>query len=143
VVIPAVPLPKDGSIRTPVDFTLRPGWSFDAKRRTFMSSTGETVSPVDDVPVGSKIVYKAPGLARKDASTLNEHERAMRRYMQLILPAGESAARLLSTVRAWPPVEEASAGPEVSLPGGVLAPRPEGMVRTPHSGRPAPSPRKR
>jgi hypothetical protein len=116
VVIPAVPAPKDGSVRTPVDFTLKPDWSFDTKHRTFTSEKGEKFSPFDDLPAGSKIVYKAPGLARAGASTLNEHERAMRRYMQLILPAGESAARFLQTVRSWAPVEKASAGPQVSLP---------------------------
>lgn len=117
MVIPAVPPPKNGSIRTPLDFTLKRDWSFDTKHRTFTSSRGKTFSPFDDLPVGSKIVYKVPGLARADASTLNEPERALRRYMQLILPAGESAARFLRMVRAWSPVEEANAGPEVSLPG--------------------------
>lgn len=117
--IPAVPSPKDGRIRTPVDFTLKPDWSFDTKHRTFRSAKGAGFSPFADLPAGSKIVYKAPGLARADPSTLNEHERALRRYMQLILPAGESAARFLPAVRAWPPVEEASAGPDVSLPGAL------------------------
>ena len=117
--IPAVPLPKDGSIRTPLDFTLKPDWSFDPKRRTFRSAKGKTFSPFDDLPKGSRIVYKVPGLARADASTLNQHERALRRAMQLILPPGESAAGLLSKVRAWPPVQEARAGPEVSLPGAL------------------------
>ena len=116
MVIPAVPAPKDGSIRAPVDFTLKPDWSFETKRRIFMSAKGDKFSPFADLPAGSKIVYKAPGLARADVSKLNEHERALRRYMQLILPAGESAARLLPLVRSWPPVEEAGAGPEVSLP---------------------------
>ena len=117
MVIPAVPSPKDGSIRRPVDFTLKPGWSFDTKHRIFKSEKGEKFSPFDDLPAGSKIVYKTPGLARADASTLNKHERALRRYMQLILPAGVSAPRFLPKVRAWPPVKEAGAGPDVSLPG--------------------------
>lgn len=117
MVIPAVPPPKDGSIRTPLDFTLKSGWSFDPKRRIFTSPKGETFSPFRDLPAGSKIVYKTPGLARSDPSKLNEHERALQRYMQLILPAGVSAARLLPAVRAWPSVESAGTGPEVSLPG--------------------------
>jgi hypothetical protein len=116
VVIPAVPSPKDGSIRTPLDFTLKREWSFDPKHRIFTSAKGEKFSPFADLPAGSKIVYKAPGLARADPSTLNEHERALGRYMQLILPAGESAARFLPMVRSWAPVEEANAGPQVSLP---------------------------
>ena len=114
--IPAVPSPKDGSIRTPLDFTLKPDWSFDTKRRTFRSAKGETFSPFAGLPPGSRIVYKAPGLARADPSTLNEHEQALRRYMQLILPPGESLAPFLPRVRTWPPVQEAHAGPDVSLP---------------------------
>jgi hypothetical protein len=111
-----VPAPNDGSIRTPVDFTLKPDWLFDTKRRTFVSESGERFSPLGDVPQGSRIVYKVPTLARADGSTLNEHERALRRYMQLILPKGTSPARYLRTVRAWPSVEEAHVSPEVSLP---------------------------
>lgn len=117
MVIPAVPAPKDGSIRTPIDFTLKPDWSFDTKRRVFTSVKGEKFSPFADLPAASRIVYKTPGLARASVSTLNEHERALRRHMQLILPKGESPVQFLRAVRAWPPVHEASAGPEVSLPG--------------------------
>ena len=114
--IPAVPSPKDGSIRTPLDFTLKAEWTFDTKKRTFRSAKGETFSPFADLPSGSTIVYKAPDLARSDPSKLNEHERALRRYMQLILPAGVSPSRLVAVVRKWPPVDDAHAGPEVSLP---------------------------
>ena len=114
--IPAVPVPKDGSVRTPIDFKLKSGWSFDTKRRTFESETGETFSPRGELPEGSRIVYKVPNLARADPSTLNEHERDLRRYMQVILPRGRIAREFLQTVRAWPPVEEAHVGPQVSLP---------------------------
>ena len=105
-----------GSIRTPVDFTLKPDWSFDTKRRTFVSESGEKFSPLGYVPQGSRIVYKVPTLARADGSTLNENERALRRYMQLILPKGTSPATYLRTVRAWPSVEEAHLSSQVSLP---------------------------
>ena len=114
--IPAVPLPKDGSIQTPIDFTLKSGWRFDLKRRIFESDTGETFSARGELPEGSKIVYKVPNLARADASRLNDAERDLRRYMQVVLPRGASPAKYLKVVRAWPPVEEAHTGPEVSLP---------------------------
>jgi hypothetical protein len=116
VTIPAVPLPKDGSVRPSIDFTLKPGWSFDTTRRTFKSERGETVSPLGDLPKGSRIVYKVPSLARKDAKKLDKHERALLRYMQVVLPAGERPERHLRTVGAWPPVEEAHVTPQVSLP---------------------------
>ena len=115
--IPAVRSPKDGSIRTPLDFKLKSGWRFDTKGRAFESDSGEKFSPRGALPDGSKIVYKVPNLARADASKLNEHERELSRYMQIILPHGESPAKYLRAVRAWPPVEDAQAGPEVSLPG--------------------------
>jgi hypothetical protein len=114
--IPAVPLPQDGSVRTPVDFKLKPGWRFVSRSCTFESDTGETFSPRGDLPEGSRIVYKVPNLARADASKLNEHEKELRRYMQLILPQRTSAAKYQSTVRGWPCVEDSHAGPEVSLP---------------------------
>ena len=114
--IPAVRLPKDGSVRTPLDFTLKSGWRFDMKRRAFKSDSGETFSPRGALPKGSRIVYKVPNLAQADASALSEHERELRRYMQVILPHGESPAKYLRTVRAWPSVEEVHVAPAVSLP---------------------------
>lgn len=117
MVIPAVPAPADGSVRTPIDVTLKRGWSFDAKRRRFVSAKGEAFSPFADLPKGTRIVYKAPHLARAAVSTLSAHEIALLRYLQVILPSAEPVARYLSAVRAWPPVEHAAAGPDVSLPG--------------------------
>jgi hypothetical protein len=95
---------------------LKSNWHFDTKRRTFESDAGETFLPRADLPAGSRIVYKVPNLARAHASKLNEHERDLRRSMQVILPRGESPARYLRAIRAWPSVEEADVGPEVSLP---------------------------
>ncbi len=48
---------------------------------------------------------------------LSPSERDLRRYMQVILPDGVSAADYVEIVRAWPSVEEAWVAPEVSLPG--------------------------
>jgi hypothetical protein len=117
VTIPAVHVPKDGSIRTPIDFTLKPGWQFDTKRRIFESDTGEKFSARGELPEGSKIVYKVPNLARADPSRLSKHERDLGRYMQAILPKGDPPDKYLKVVRAWPPVEEAHVAPDVSLPG--------------------------
>lgn len=114
--IPATPAPDDGTIRTPVDFKLKPGWHFDAKRRSFESATGETFSVRGELPKGSRIVHTAPNLAHADVADLNEHELELRRYMQLILPHGEAAGRYLATVLSWPAVEEATIPPRPSLP---------------------------
>ncbi len=105
-------------MRTPIDFTLKPGWRFDVKRQPgiFEFETGEKFSARGDLPKGSKIVYKVPNLARANPSRLNDAERDLRRYMQVILPPGESTNKYLKVIRAWPSVEEAHAGPEVSLP---------------------------
>jgi hypothetical protein len=114
--MPAVPLPKDGNPRTPLDFKLKSDWHFDTMSRTFASDAGEKFSPRGELPAGSRIVYKAPNLARADPTKLNGPEQDLRRYMQVILPRGESADRYLQVIRSWPPVEEARIGPEVSLP---------------------------
>ena len=115
--IPAEPLPADSNVRTPIDLKLKAGWTFDAHRRAFESDRGEKFSPRGELPKNSRIVYKTPNLARADESELNEHEKELRRYMQVILPAGESPADYVGAVRAWPCVEEAHAAPQVSLPG--------------------------
>lgn len=114
--IPAVPLPRGGSVRVPLDFKLKPGWHFATKRGEFESESGERYSPRGELPKGSRIVYKVPNLARAAPSNLNEHERDLRRYMQVILPKGESPARYVRAIRAWPAVEEAHVAPQVSLP---------------------------
>ena len=116
--IPEVPLPTDGSVRTPIDFTLKAGWSFETKNRIFTSENGETFSPFAGLPKGSRIVYKVPRLARASVSKLSDAERALRTHMQLILPAGETATAYRREVQAWPVVEAARVGPQVSLPGG-------------------------
>ena len=116
--IPEVLPPTDGSVRTPIDFTLKAGWSFDTKSRIFTSESGETFSPFSSLPKGSKVVYKVPRLARANVSKLSEAERALRPHMQLILPAGETPTEYRSAVQAWPVVEAAQVGPQVSLPRG-------------------------
>jgi hypothetical protein len=114
--IPAVRLPAGSKVRTPIDLKLKPKWRFDQKRRVFVSDSGEEFVPRGQLPRNSRIVYKVPGLVHADQARLSKHERDLRRYMQVILPAAESPAGYLEVVRAWPAVEEAHVAPEVSLP---------------------------
>jgi hypothetical protein len=114
--IPAVRLPANSRIRIPVDLKLKPGWRFNPDRRVFESDTGEKFTPRGDLPKNSRIVYKVPNLARVKAANLSKSERDLRRYMQVILPAGESPAEYVNVVRGWPCVEEAHVAPEISLP---------------------------
>jgi hypothetical protein len=111
---PAVPAPD--SVRTPVEARLKPGWRYDASRRKFVSESGETFSPAGELPKRSKIVYKIPALAAARAAGLTSAERDLQRYLQVILPAGESPADHLQAVRSWPSIEEAHVAPQVGLP---------------------------
>jgi hypothetical protein len=113
--MPAVEVPE-GAARTPIDVKLKPKWRYDASRRTFTSVSGDTFSPHGSLPPRSKIVYKVPSLAGADEARLSPPERELSRHMQVILPASEPPAKYLDVVRAWPPIEAANLGPNVSLP---------------------------
>ena len=113
--VPEVPQPP--GVRTPIDVTLKAAWSYDPDTRTFTSSSGATFALRGLLPKGTKVVHKTPTLARRDPSTLSAAEQDLRRYLQVILPVGESPATYVARVRAWPPVEDAQPGPSVSLPG--------------------------
>jgi hypothetical protein len=115
-VIPEVPLPAGSKVRQAIDVKLKPGWRWEAGRRVFLSHAGKEFDPRGDLPRNSRIVYKVPSLAERNETGLSKHEKDLRRYAQVILPAGESPAAYLAVVRAWPPVAEAQAAPEVSLP---------------------------
>lgn len=114
--MPEVPQPP--GVRTPIDVTLKAAWSYDPDARAFTSSSGERFALRGLLPKGTKVVHKTPQLARRDPSTLSAAERDLVRYLQIILPVGESPAAYVPRVRKWPPVERADAGPEVSLPRG-------------------------
>lgn len=114
--MPAVTVPEDSGIKRPIDLKLKSGWRFDPSRRAFESDSGEKFTPRGELPKHTRIVYKVPALARADERGLSEPERDLRRYMQLILPEGESASDYVEAVRAWPCAAEAYAAPEVSLP---------------------------
>jgi hypothetical protein len=113
--IPAVPLPAKSRIRIPVEVKLKPGWRFDSRGRAFESASGERFVP-RELPQKTRIVHKTPALARADASKLSGPERELTRYLQIILPEGESPERYVEAIRSWAPVEEAHVAPLPSLP---------------------------
>ena len=82
----------------------------------FESGSGTSFDPHRDLPKDTRIVYKVPALAAADELRLTQSEKELRRYMQVILPQGVSPQDFVEIVRAWPSVEEASVGPDVSLP---------------------------
>jgi hypothetical protein len=114
--IPGVSLPKNSRIRTPVALKLKPRWQFDSRRRIFRSESGEKFTPRGDLPKNTKIVYKVPSLTSTSEAKLSKYEKDLRRYMQVILPAGKSPADYVDIIRTWPSVAEAHVEPEVSLP---------------------------
>jgi len=114
--IPPVTLPATSKVRIPVDLKLQPGWRFNSRRRCFESDSGERFTPHGELPKGSKIVYKVPNLASADTAKLSKAEQDLQRYMQVILPEGESPADYVEAIRKWPCVAEAHVAPEVSLP---------------------------
>ena len=113
--MPAVPAPKN-AIGVPVELKLKRGYKYDSRKHVFESGSGATFNPHNDLPKDTLIVYKVPALAAADEARLSKSEKELRRYMQVILPAGASPRDYVDIIRAWPGVEEASVGPEVSLP---------------------------
>ena len=109
---PAVPAPGGGQVRIPVEAKLKPGWHYDRSRRIFVSDTGETFKPAD-LPTKARIVPKVPQVT---GTKLSKAEQDLQRYFQVILPPAESATDYVDAVRAWPCIDDASTGPEISLP---------------------------
>jgi hypothetical protein len=114
--MPAVPLPRSAGIKTPVEVKLKPKYRYDPKRRVFESDSGERFKPFVGLPKNTRIVHKVPALAEADPTRLSKHEKDLRRYLQVILPEGESPARYVKTIRTWPSVENAWVAAEISLP---------------------------
>lgn len=121
--IPAVRVPADAKIRTPIEVKLKPGWEFDAVRRVFVSDRGEKCQARAELPKNSKIVHKTPAIAaasRRAKSKLSDDERNLLRHLQVILPPDEPPAKYMKTIRDWQWVAEVSLPPDVSLPGVSL-----------------------
>ena len=114
--MPAVPAPKSAAIRVLVELKLKRNYKYDSRKRVFESGSGTRFDPHRDLPKGTSIVYKVPALAAADYSRLSQAEKELRRYMQVILPQGVAPQDFVDVVRRWPSVEEASVGPDVSLP---------------------------
>ena len=112
----AVPVPRGAGIRIPVELKLKSGFRYATRRRAFLTNAGERFDPSRDLPKGSRIVYKTPTLADSDPSRLSDAERELRRHMQVILPEGVAAEDYVEKIRAWPSVEKAWVGPQISLP---------------------------
>jgi len=114
--MPTVPPPQNAGIRVPVEVKLRRRYRYDPEKRVFESESGARFKPSGDLPKNTRIVNKAPALAAADPAGLSKSERDLQRYVQVILPEGESPADYLQIIRAWPSVEEVWLAPEISLP---------------------------
>lgn len=114
--LPAVPVPRSAGIRIPVELKLKPRYRYDSRKRIFESDSGDRFKPFDDLPRNTRIVYKVPALSNADPAKLAASERELQRHMQVILPEGKLAADYVDAIRAWPSVEDAWVGPEISLP---------------------------
>jgi hypothetical protein len=114
--MPSVPPPQGAKIRVPVEVKLKRTYRYDPTRRVFRSESGKLFAPAADLPKATLIVYKVPSLAAADPAKLSKSERDLRRYVQVILPEGESAADYIDVIRAWPSVEDAWLAPQISLP---------------------------
>src|SRR5262245_15310186 len=114
MVFPAIPPPKRLTGRS-IDFTLKPGWRFDEKKRVFVDPRGaEFAAP--RLPKNSRVLYKVPSLARSTSKKLSSAEKDLQRYMQVILPSSRSTQTVLHAVQSIPGVAEAHLAPEISLP---------------------------
>jgi hypothetical protein len=114
--MPAVSVPQGAGIKTPVEVKLKPRYRYDPSKRVIESDSGKQFKPSGELPKNTRIVYKVPALAAADPARLSKHEKDLRRYLQVILPEGESPEKYVETIRAWPSVEDAWVAPQVSLP---------------------------
>lgn len=107
---------SSGFVLPSIDVTLKPGWSFDAARRVFVSEDGERVSPSGDLPRGTKIVPLVPSLAASGRKRLSAPEKLLARSMQVILPKGDDAEHARRVIDEWACVERADLPPAIGLP---------------------------
>jgi len=105
----------EASVRPSLSIRLRPGWRL-AGPGEFADAAGAPLHVAADLPPGAELVPTVPALATADPKRLSAPERELARHVQLILPAGTDAAKLLPVVRRWASVEDAQLPPRVSLP---------------------------
>lgn len=103
-------------VRPHLVLKLKLGWALDEARSLFVSDNGEELNPQEKLPQGCQILHMAPSLARKASRRLSEAERDLVRYVQVVLPKGQSASTCLRRIRKLPCVEEGRLPPKISLP---------------------------
>lgn len=102
---------------------LKPGWTFDPARRTFVSVRGKTFAIKGTLPRGSRIVPMVSALAQAEPKSLSADERRLARYFEVILPKGQEPATHLETVSGWESIAEVRMPSDISLPSPPVATR--------------------
>ena len=105
----------EASVRPSLSIRLRPGWRL-AGPGELADAAGARLYVAADLPRGAELAPTVPALAAADPQRLSAPERELARHVQLILPAGADAAKLLPVVKHWASVEDAQLPPRVSLP---------------------------
>ena len=105
----------EAKVRPSLSLRLNPGWRIVGPAE-LVDAAGTRLLVAADLPAGAELVPTVPALAAADLKRLSAPERELARHVQLILPAGADAARLLPAVRRWAAVEDAQLAPQVSLP---------------------------
>jgi hypothetical protein len=105
----------EARVRPSLSLRLRPGWRLAAPGE-FAETGGARLHVAADLPPGAELVPTVPALAAADPKRLSAPERELARHVQLVLPSGVDAAKLLPVVRRWACVEHAQLPPQISLP---------------------------
>jgi len=105
----------EAGVRPSLSLRLRPGWRVAAPAE-FAGAGGARLDVAADLPPGAGLAPTVPALAAADPKRLSAPERELARHVQLVLPAGVDAAKLLPVVKRWACVEEAQLPPQISLP---------------------------
>lgn len=105
----------EASVRPSLSLRLRRGWRLAAPGE-FADAGGARLYVAADLPPGAELVPTVPALAAADPKGLSTPERELARHVQLILPSGVDAAKLLPVVKRWASVEDAQVPPRISLP---------------------------
>jgi len=115
--MPAATVPPTAGVRLPVEVKLKARYRYDPQKRVLESDAGAQFKPSADLPKNTRIVSKVPSLDHADSAGLSKAEKDLQRYIQVILPEGESAADYVDVIRSWPGVEQVWVAPQPSLPG--------------------------
>ena len=105
-----------GGLRPNIVIRLKKGWTFESDSRAFISRDGQKLSPMKDLPEGSRLVYVAPELAQAVPESLSEDERNLARYLHVILPEGTGPSAYFHVLRKWACIDKVEPSPDISLP---------------------------